>query len=1060
VVASNITGVQRTISAANVSTITDVDFCDIIAAGASSPWSGTNLGDGTNNSGISFAAAKTVYWNSTALYWASTGWATSSGGVPANANFPLAQDTAVFDNTGSTPAVMTIFGDYLLPTINIQRTSAFQLDTSGSSILARVYGNITLQAATTLGRSGTNFTIAANGKSTTITQNSGTILGNITVNCGTGTFALSANITITPSVGAGTLFVNSGTFSLSGYVLSAGGINFNGNSNAGYGTAIIAFGSSYLEATGVGTIFQGAFAGKACTITGTPLIICTNSSATARTISTDAPTEANSVSFRITAGTGTLTFTGFCRDLDFTDGVNPTGFAGTLSNNGLTAYGNFKASTGMTFAAGPAAMSFAATSGTKTIDTAGVTLDFPLTFNGVGGTFQLVSALTSGATRLCTLTNGTLDLNGYTLTTGSFGSSNSNVRTLAFGTSNIVVTGVNTSIFTASSVTNLTITGVPVVDCTGTTGTSGQTRNFSIGAFSESQAINVNINPGTSAVDIFRLGFTSGSFKNVVFSNTFTGTVQVLNTIFIYGNLNLGGVTAITGSSEITFAATSGIKTIRTNGQTFSTGVTFSGLGGTWEMQDALAISGTLSFANGTLRLKAGTTNTVGAFVTSGTVRKYLESTVPGTQATISDASGTNAASYLSVQDSNATGGATWTALFSSNNVYAGNNTGWLFNVLYTRAVIETASATETNVPQRRISRAITETATQTDVTNRAAFFTGSISEAASGTDSVGATGTLKGAITETASGVDTPSATREGGVNIAEQATSTDLVASKAEFYSNVAETATETDTTNRVLIVSTNIAETATETDSVVPSLRMTRAIAETSTGTDSVVPSLRINRSITETATGTQTNNVQMSAAATIAETSTGTDIVDRGLFVTGNIAETATQTDSITPQYRFAGPISETTSVTLVQSSGFNLVAFVAETSTGTDTIGPSLSISRAISETATQTDTVVPSLRMTRAVTETATGTDAVVPSLRMTRAVTETATATQTNTGLYTAAPTVTETTLASDSNNGVRTTATSVTETTDVTDSPESNFLWTRIDDSQDPNWIPVNNS
>jgi hypothetical protein len=82
----------------------------------------------------------------------------------------------------------------------------------------------------------------------------------------------------------------------------------------------------------------------------------------------------------------------------------------------------------MTVAAGTNVANFNATSGTKTINTAGVTFDRPFTFNGVGGTWQLQAALTSGASRTCTLTNGTLDLASYTLTTGLFSSSNSNAR--------------------------------------------------------------------------------------------------------------------------------------------------------------------------------------------------------------------------------------------------------------------------------------------------------------------------------------------------------------------------------------------------------------------------------------------------------------------------------------------------------------------------------------------------------------------------------------------------------------------------------------------------------
>jgi hypothetical protein len=409
-------------------------------------------------------------------------------------------------------------------------------------------------------------------------------------------------------------------------------------------------------------------------VTGTPLIICTNSSATLRTISPTAVTEANSISFRVTAGTGSVTTTGGAyRDLDFTDGVNPTGFAGTISSNTITLYGNLKASTGMLVTAGTAVITFAATSGTKTIDTAGVTFDRPFTFNGVGGTFQLQAALTSGSGRTCTLTNGTLDLVSYTLTTGVFSSNNSNVRTLAFGTGKIVLTGTSATIFTTSTSTNLTVTGTnPLIQAN--SGGAG-TRNITIGAAGESNAISVDV---TSGSDIVTFATTNGAYKNVDFTG-FSGTFNLGNSILVFGNWNFGGVTAVSGTATVSFSATSGTKTITSNGDAFPANVNVNGIGGTWACQDALTVTGTLTMTNGTLQLKSGATSTVGAFATSGTNAKYLLSTTFGSTATISDASGTNTVEYLTVQDSIATGGAIFDAL-AITNVDAGNNTGWLFS--------------------------------------------------------------------------------------------------------------------------------------------------------------------------------------------------------------------------------------------------------------------------------------------------------------------------------------------------------------------------------------------
>jgi hypothetical protein len=362
-------------------------------------------------------------------------------------------------------------------------------------------------------------------------------------------------------------------------------------------TGTLAFGTNTISLNSTGTIYTGA---TTMTVTGTPQIICTNSGSASRTITTGVVTEANSISFRITAGTGSVGFTTnqtAVRNLDFTDGVNPTGFSGAFGNASNTIYGDFKASTGMTRTAGTGLLTFAATSGTKTINTAGVTFDCPFTFNGVGGTWQLQAALTSGATRGLTLTNGTFDLNGYTATFGTFSSTNSNVRTLAFGsTGKIVLMATSGTIFTTGTITNLTVTGTSLVQATnGGAGTRSLT--FGTGALSEANAINFEITTGS---DIVSLGGTGGAAKNVNFTG-FSGTIDIPSTKTIYGNFDAGSATSITGTSTVTFAATSGTKTLRTNGLTYGGGFNFNGVGGTWSLQDALTLSATLTLTNGTL---------------------------------------------------------------------------------------------------------------------------------------------------------------------------------------------------------------------------------------------------------------------------------------------------------------------------------------------------------------------------------------------------------------------------------------------------------------------------
>jgi hypothetical protein len=97
-VRSNTIGTTRTLTCAAVAALTDIDFRDITIAGAAAPVSGTRLGDCKGNTGITFGAGVNKYWVSPSNgVWESTAWATSSGGAADVNNFPLAQDTAIFE---------------------------------------------------------------------------------------------------------------------------------------------------------------------------------------------------------------------------------------------------------------------------------------------------------------------------------------------------------------------------------------------------------------------------------------------------------------------------------------------------------------------------------------------------------------------------------------------------------------------------------------------------------------------------------------------------------------------------------------------------------------------------------------------------------------------------------------------------------------------------------------------------------------------------------------------------------------------------------------------------
>jgi hypothetical protein len=410
------------------------------------------------------------------------------------------------------------------------------------------------------------------------------------------------------------------------------------------------------------------------TVTGTPVINIVGNIASTRQLNNSNITEANAISFNVTAGTGSFLHNNLAgiKNLDF------TGFTGNWSLNSGTIYGNLILSVGMSLSAGTVTRTFGATSGTQQITTNGKTLDFPITQNNPGATLQLQDNLTMGSTRTFTLTAGTLDLVDKTLSTGLFSSNNSNVRTLAFGTGNITLTQNGTSIWRTDTSTGLTITGTPTVNLTyaGATGTRTITAGSTAGG-SEAVAINLNVAAATDTVNLS----VGSHIKNLTFTG-FTGTAGV--GYVAWGNLTLSASMTISGSANgPIFSTTSGTTTITTNGVTFDRAISFVGVGGTFAFQDALTQGSTRAFTitNGTVQLKNGVTSTVGSFVANNSNVKFLQSTTPGSQATLSQASGTVNVVDLTIRDINAVGGASWNAYTDFENVDAGNNDGWNFSL-------------------------------------------------------------------------------------------------------------------------------------------------------------------------------------------------------------------------------------------------------------------------------------------------------------------------------------------------------------------------------------------
>jgi hypothetical protein len=208
---SDLIGVNRTLTVGTWTTKENVDFRNIIAAGASAPWSGTSLGNCGGNTSITFDAPKTVYWNlaGTQTVFAA-GWALTSGGTPSLANQPLAQDTCVFDNTGSAGAIT--FSLCNIGTIDMSaRTSVMTITVASST--CEMYGNW-VSGSGTLISGAPNF----RGPSPQTITSGGKSFGTVYVSS-------TSSVTLQDAFTGTSIFLNDGTFDANNYNVTVGNVS-------------------------------------------------------------------------------------------------------------------------------------------------------------------------------------------------------------------------------------------------------------------------------------------------------------------------------------------------------------------------------------------------------------------------------------------------------------------------------------------------------------------------------------------------------------------------------------------------------------------------------------------------------------------------------------------------------------------------------------------------------------------------------------------------------------------------------------------------------------------
>jgi hypothetical protein len=328
-ISSDAIGTTRTLTCAAVS-LTDTDFRDITIAGAASPASGTRLGDCKGNSGITFPAAKTVYYRQTgSANWGATGsgsWSATSGGALDATQFPLAQDTAVFpaDTYPASGSTTTINASYNIGTIDMSLRTSNTMTLSTGATTPVIYGNWI--GATGLGNtsSGTFGAVFSGRTAQQLTSAGRSFSRNLTINSPSGSVTLQDNISTGPTTTTTTL--TNGTLGLQSYTLSTGLFGSN-NSN----TRTIAFGTGQISCTGTGTAWDTTTT-TGLTVTGTGTISLT--SASVKTFSGGGFSYSGITINQ--GGAGALTITGSNTFSNITNTYKSTGATSILFTAGTT----------------------------------------------------------------------------------------------------------------------------------------------------------------------------------------------------------------------------------------------------------------------------------------------------------------------------------------------------------------------------------------------------------------------------------------------------------------------------------------------------------------------------------------------------------------------------------------------------------------------------------------------------------------------------------------------------------------------------------------------------
>jgi hypothetical protein len=301
--------------------------------------------------------------------------------------------------------------------------------------------------------------------------------------------------------------------------------------------------------------------------------------------------------------------------------------------------------------------SFNITAGTDNVQVQNGTYVRSLNFTGFTGNWSATSPTIYGNVTLgagMTIKNSAQPVfagtNTYIGTSRSFTTNGVSANTLGLalnytGSANITLSLQDDFIQSSSATSGITIYG-------GTLALNGANANVYSLVFSGSNVKGISLGSGNMNV------FGSGTSFNA--------------------NSAFGNTTITPGPGYILMSNTSSAKTFDGGGRTYYN-LYQAGAGNLTIVGNNTLNTLGATVANTAIIFTAGTTTTVSDFTVSGNLGNLitLKSSTTGTKFILSKSGGIVDVNYLSISDSNATGGAFWYAGYTSANV--ANNQGWLF---------------------------------------------------------------------------------------------------------------------------------------------------------------------------------------------------------------------------------------------------------------------------------------------------------------------------------------------------------------------------------------------